>query len=71
MNQLTYNSPSEYRPVLWSRVISVSVRQTSVGLPHDALQLQEFRQERGLAVVDFFSVGGHWEKSQLKSLTHM
>lgn len=57
--------------MLWPRVISVSVRQTGVGLPHDALQLQEFRQERGLAVVDFFGVGGYWKKCQLKSLKHM
>jgi hypothetical protein len=41
-----------------TRVVSVTVGQSLVGLPHHGLEFEEFAEERGTAVVDLAGSGG-------------
>src|SRR5882757_8850203 len=47
------DTASEDRPRGWSRIPSVRLNKTSIGVPHDLLQLPEFSKEARVLVVDF------------------
>jgi hypothetical protein len=53
---------SKRRPRMRARVVGVSIGQTGVRLPHDALELEELGEESRSTVVDLLRVGGNCER---------
>lgn len=49
------------RPRVRARIVGVAISQAGVGLPHDALELEELGEEAGATVVDLLGVGGDCE----------
>jgi hypothetical protein len=49
------DSAKEKRPRMRSRIVSVTIREPLVRLPHDGLQFEELGEETRSAVIDFAS----------------
>lgn len=59
----THDTPPHPWPGLWSRVVGVSIGQTSICPPHHTLKLEELLEERWSLIVDFLGIDRYWHIS--------
>lgn len=67
-DQVTYDAAPEPRPVLRSRIISMSLSQSSVGSPHHSVELEKLFEEARFLIIDSLSVHRHCNDTVRKVL---